>query len=68
MNDGLRVPNNADGMGCFKGKGDNIILVRNHEIGHVPLLGNAFKLKNPYGKKMGRFVRIKNNYFYDLKS
>ena len=65
MDDGLNVPDKADGMGCFKLDKNRVILVRNHEIGHVPLLGNAFRLKNPYGKKMGRFVRKKNNYFYD---
>ena len=36
MDDGLLVPSNADGMACFKGDGNNVILVRNHEIGHVP--------------------------------
>ena len=50
MDDGLLVPPNADGMACFKGNGDNIILVRNHEIGHVPKLSTFFK-NNPYGKK-----------------
>ena len=65
MDDGLNVPDKADGMGCFKLDKNHVILVRNHEIGHVPLLGNTFRLKNPYGKKMVRFVRKKNNYFYD---
>ena len=65
MDDGLNVPDKADGMGCFKLDKNHVILVRNHEIGHVPLLGNAFGLKNPYGKKMGRYIRKKNNYFYD---
>ena len=65
MDDGLNVPDKADGMGCFKLDKNHVILVRNHEIGHVPLLGNTFRLKNPYGKKMGRYIRKKNNYFYD---
>lgn len=33
MSDGLRVPGMPDGMACFKGKGDQVILVRNHELG-----------------------------------
>ena len=65
MDDGLNVPDKADGMGCFKLDKNHVILVRNHEIGHVPLLGNTFRLKNPYGKKMGRYIRKKYNYFYD---
>ena len=28
MNDGLRVPDKADGMGCFKLDNDHVILVR----------------------------------------
>ncbi len=33
MNDGLLVPGMPDGMACFEGKGDEVILVRNHELG-----------------------------------
>ncbi len=33
MNDGLVVPGMPDGMACFPGKGDEVILVRNHELG-----------------------------------
>lgn len=32
MSDGHRVPDNADGMGCFKLDGGKIALVRNHEL------------------------------------
>ncbi|MEQ8310812.1 MAG: DUF839 domain-containing protein [Sphingopyxis sp.] len=32
MTDGHRVPNRADGMGCFKLGGGKIALVRNHEL------------------------------------
>ena len=66
MNDGLRVPNAADGMGCFKGKGDNVLLVRNHELGHVPSAQNFFK-KNPYGKSLSKYIKKNKNKFYDLK-
>lgn len=33
MNDGMTVPGMPDGMACFPGKGNEIILVRNHELG-----------------------------------
>ena len=62
MNDGLRVPNNADGMGCFKGDNDNVILVRNHEIGHFPIAQNVFGSNYPYGKGLKRYIR-KNPVF-----
>lgn len=32
MTDGFKVPDNADGMGCFKLDDDRVILVRNHEL------------------------------------
>ena len=50
MDDSLLVPNAADGMACFKGNKDNVILIRNHELGHFPKLGSMFKKKNPFGK------------------
>ena len=33
MSDGLEVPGMPDGMACFQGKGNELILVRNHELG-----------------------------------
>tara|TARA_A100001011_G_C14311533_1_gene845840 strand:- start:2792 stop:4204 length:1413 start_codon:yes stop_codon:yes gene_type:complete len=33
MNDGLIVPNHADGMGCFKIDKNRVALIRNHELG-----------------------------------
>lgn len=33
MSDGLRVPGRPDGMACFRGDGDTLILMRNHELG-----------------------------------
>ena len=48
MDDGLIVPHSADGMACVPGDGDTVILVRNHEIGHVPNIENFLKA-NPYG-------------------
>lgn len=32
MDDGARVPDKADGMGCFQGSNGELILVRNHEL------------------------------------
>ena len=32
MNDGLRVPDRADGMGCFAVDDERVALVRNHEL------------------------------------
>lgn len=32
MSDGFLVPGKPDGMGCFKGKDGNLILMRNHEL------------------------------------
>ena len=54
MDDGLYVPNAADGMTCFKGKGNNVILIRNHELGHSPNLGKLFNDHNPFGKNFSK--------------
>ena len=43
MDDGLLVPSNADGMTCFTMGKDRVVLIRNHEIGHVPRLSIFFK-------------------------
>ncbi|MEP4889507.1 MAG: alkaline phosphatase PhoX [Aliiglaciecola sp.] len=32
MNDGLTVPDRADGMGCFEFDDERVVLVRNHEL------------------------------------
>ena len=32
MDDGMPVPDKADGMGCFQGNNGELILVRNHEL------------------------------------
>ena len=68
MDDGLMVPNAADGMGCFKGIGNNIILIRNHELGHVPLLRNAFKTESPFGQEISKFIKKYKDKFYDIKN
>ena len=66
MSDGLNVPNAADGMGCFKGKNNSIILVRNHELGHFPSTQNFFK-NNPYGKGFAKYIKKNKNKFYDIR-
>lgn len=33
MDDGLQVPGMPDGMACFPGQADTVVLVRNHELG-----------------------------------
>ena len=54
MNDGLQVPDHADGMGCFKGEKDQIILIRNHELSHL----QQYKFKQ--GHKKSAFANIDN--------
>ena len=66
MDDGLLLPPNADGMACFKGRGDNVILIRNHEMGHVPKLSTLFK-NNPYGKYFKKYKKINKDKFFDIK-
>jgi len=66
MDDGLIVPHSADGMACFQGDGDTVILVRNHEIGHVPNIENFLKA-NPYGDFFKDYLIANSNDFYDSK-
>lgn len=42
MSDGLLVPGAFDGMGCFPLGGDQVALVRNHELGPAALDHGAF--------------------------
>lgn len=44
MDDGLLTPSKMDGMACFPGDGDQVILVRNHELRPVDGAGG------PWGK------------------
>mgnify|MGYP006088417163 CR=1 FL=1 len=67
MNDSLKVPDHADGMTCFKGSGNNIILIRNHELGHFPILERTFKTSNPFGKNLSKFIKKNKNKFYDIR-
>ena len=67
MSDKLRVPNNADGMGCFKWDKDRVVLVRNHEIGHFPIAQNMFGKKNPYGRYLKKYIKNNKIKFYDFE-
>ena len=54
MNDGLQVPNHADGMGCFKIDNQRVALIRNHELGRF----EEFNFKTDYSKSA--FAKINN--------
>ena len=67
MDDGLLVPNKADGMSCFKGVQEQVILIRNHELGHSPNLGKLFNDQNPFGKNFSKYLRKNKKNIYDIK-
>ncbi|WP_193196945.1 alkaline phosphatase PhoX [Nostoc sp. MG11] len=46
MNDGTLVPGGHDGMAAFRGRGNTVILVRNHELS--PNSSTQLKGPNPY--------------------
>ena len=54
MSDGARVPDKADGMGCFDLGDGRLALVRNHELVSTDESGGAFALG--FGAKDGVFV------------
>lgn len=64
MSDGLPVPDHADGMGSFKGSNGKIILIRNHEIGHLYKLDKLLNLNPMYNYK--DFIEKNKHNFYDL--
>ena len=54
MDDDLRIPGLADGMGCFAGPDGKSILIRNHEVeSHSTFLG-PFGLQNELLEKLDR--------------
>ena len=67
MDDGLFVPPSADGMTCIQLSKHKIILIRNHEIGHVPMLTSFFK-NNYYGKSYEQYKEKNADKFYDIKN
>jgi len=66
MDDGLLVPPNADGMVCLPMDEERVVLIRNHEIGHVPRLATFFK-NNPFGKHYRKYKKENADKFYDIK-
>ena len=67
MDDGLLVPPNADGMTCINMLNDRVILIRNHELGHVPKL-SVFLNNNCYGKNYKKYKKKNAEKFYDIKN
>ena len=59
MSDGFLVPGLADGMATFQGSGDNIIIIRNHEVSPKDIKNGAF------GKKLKLINKLSSNDFYD---
>lgn len=60
MSDGLLVPGLGDGMATFKGTGDNVIIIRNHEVSPGDLENSAF------GKPPYLINNVKKSKFYDF--
>ena len=54
MDDGLRVPDRADGMGAFRLDADRVILVRNHELSPRHAAMGPFGSPNSQGSGFGR--------------
>ncbi|MBT5067568.1 MAG: DUF839 domain-containing protein [Halieaceae bacterium] len=54
MSDGARVPDKADGMGCFDLGDGQLALVRNHELVSTDDSGGSFAVG--FGSKDGEFV------------
>ena len=65
MNDGLFVPPSADGMTCIQLSKHKLVLIRNHEIGHVPMLTTFFK-NNYYGPSYEKYKEKNAHKFYDI--
>ncbi|MDP3174871.1 MAG: DUF839 domain-containing protein [Phenylobacterium sp.] len=59
MSDGLLTPWKTDGMGCFAGDGDEVILVRNHE------LKPADRERSAFGPGRGLAGRVAADRIYD---
>ncbi|WP_417363776.1 alkaline phosphatase PhoX [Galbibacter sp.] len=52
MSDGLRVPGRPDGMGAFKGPGQRVVLIRNHENNPSPISDSPFGENNQWIHKV----------------
>ena len=62
MSDGLFVPPSADGMTCIQLSKHKVVLIRNHEIGHVPMLTTFFK-NNYYGPNYEQYKEKNSDKF-----
>ena len=60
MSDGLFLPGSPDGMAAFPGKGNEVILVRNHEINP-----GASSSSGPFGKGNKKMNLVGKDRFYD---
>src|SRR5699024_881053 len=59
MTDGFRVPGRPDGMGAFKGEGQKVILIRNHE--NSPSTSSD----SPFGDENQWLEKVDSNMLYD---
>jgi uncharacterized protein len=48
LDDGTRLPGRHDGMAAFRGRGGNVLLVRNHEVALTRAASSAFGPGTPY--------------------
>jgi len=60
MSDGLFLPGSPDGMAAFPGKGNEVILIRNHEINP-----GASSSTGPFGKGNKKMALVTKDRFYD---
>lgn len=60
MSDGLILPGSPDGMAAFAGKGDEVIVVRNHEVN-----AGASSSTGPFGKGNRKMNLVGKDRFYD---
>ena len=66
MNDGLQVPDHADGMGCFKVGKNKVALIRNHELGRFEEFGFEVEYKKSAFAKINDINKFyPRNFIYD---
>ena len=60
MSDGLILPGSPDGMAAFPGKGDEVVVVRNHEVSTGSSSGQG-----AFGRRNELLNKINEDRFYD---
>lgn len=60
MSDGLILPGSPDGMAAFPGKGDEVVVVRNHEVSAGSSSGQG-----AFGRRNELLNKINEDRFYD---